>query len=291
MNRRLNGIDRGFSIGELSRRSGVAAPNIRHYEGIGILPEAPRGSGGQRVYGGDDLRRLMFVRNCRELGFPLDQVRALVRLSKSENRRCNEARDLAARQLDMVRHKIVELKVLETDLERQVAECDSTCLNGPAVDCCLFKNQAPGSSGCRPVPLVFPPVAGGGDRVNGACSKGEFQDASLTMGALGAYALLLLAACLETGGDALIRLGIHAHQSVARVGLFLAGAAVLFAYGFAVNAPAWDFGRLLGAYVSLFFVVAQVVNSAVFGVSPNLPVLVGGALIVVGGLIVTFWQT
>jgi drug/metabolite transporter superfamily protein YnfA len=111
------------------------------------------------------------------------------------------------------------------------------------------------------------------------------------MGALGAYALLLLAACLETGGDALIRLGMHAHQSIPRVGLFLAGTAVLFAYGFAVNAPPWDFGRLLGVYVSLFFVVAQVVNSAVFGVSPNMPVLVGGALIVGGGLIVTFWQT
>src|SRR5471030_2527218 len=103
MNRHLKRIDRGFPIGELSRRSGVAAPSIRYYEEIGILPEAPRGSGGQRVYGPDDLRRLMFVRNCRELGFPLDQVRALMRLSKSENRTCNEARDLAARQLAVVR--------------------------------------------------------------------------------------------------------------------------------------------------------------------------------------------
>ena len=110
------------------------------------------------------------------------------------------------------------------------------------------------------------------------------------MGALGAYGLLFLAACFEAGGDALVRLGLQSHHNVARVGLFLAGAAVLFAYGLVVNAPPWDFGRLLGAYVTLFFVVAQLINLAVFGVKPELPVLVGGALIVAGGLVITLWR-
>ena len=105
-----------------------------------------------------------------------------------------------------------------------------------------------------------------------------------------AYCLLLLAAVLEAGGDALVRLGLHAPGMAARAGLFAAGAVVLFAYGAAVNAPPWDFGRLLGVYVTLFFVVAQVINLAVFGVRPELPVLVGGALIVAGGLTITFWQ-
>ena len=110
------------------------------------------------------------------------------------------------------------------------------------------------------------------------------------MEALSVYGLLLLAACLEAGGDALIRIGLHGHQIVARVGLFLAGAAVLFAYGLVVNAPPWDFGRLLGVYISLFFVVAQVVNFSVFGVKPELPVLVGGACIVAGGLVIALWR-
>jgi len=72
--------------------------------------------------------------------------------------------------------------------------------------------------------------------------------------------------------------------------MFVIGAVVLFAYGVAVNAPPWDFGRLLGVYVTLFFLVAQVINLVVFGVRPDLPVLVGGALIVAGGLTITFWQ-
>jgi len=105
-----------------------------------------------------------------------------------------------------------------------------------------------------------------------------------------AYCLLLLAAVLEAGGDALVRLGLHAAGAGTRIGMFVIGAVVLFAYGVAVNAPPWDFGRLLGVYVTLFFLVAQVINLVVFGVRPDLPVLVGGALIVAGGLTITFWQ-
>jgi drug/metabolite transporter superfamily protein YnfA len=104
-----------------------------------------------------------------------------------------------------------------------------------------------------------------------------------------AYLVLLLAAALEAGGDALVRVGLHSQSLPARVGLFAAGAAVLFAYGWTVNAPPWDFGKLLGVYVTLFFVVAQVINMAFFGIRPDLPILVGGAFIVAGGLIITLW--
>ncbi len=103
-------------------------------------------------------------------------------------------------------------------------------------------------------------------------------------------ALLVVAAALEAGGDALARLGLHA-RSVAGRGLFLAlGAAVLFAYGVTVNLPPWDFGRLLGVYVALFFVVAQVINYFAFGMAPGAPIFVGGTLIVAGGMVMTFWR-
>jgi|SRR5581483_9881851 len=104
-----------------------------------------------------------------------------------------------------------------------------------------------------------------------------------------AYAILLLAASLEAGGDALVRLGLHG-QGGARIGFLAAGAVVLFFYGLSVNTPPWDFGRLLGVYVTLFFVVAQVINLVVFHVKPGAPILVGGALIVAGGLTMTLWR-
>jgi drug/metabolite transporter superfamily protein YnfA len=102
--------------------------------------------------------------------------------------------------------------------------------------------------------------------------------------------LLLASAVLEAGGDALVRRGLHAPSAGVR-GVYLAlGALVLFAYGVTVNTPSWDFGRLLGVYVTLFFIVAQVINWASFGVRPTVPILVGGALIVAGGLTITLWR-
>ncbi len=102
--------------------------------------------------------------------------------------------------------------------------------------------------------------------------------------------LLTLAAALESGGDALARTALHAHALPVRAGFFCAAALVLFIYGVTVNLPPWDFGRLLGVYVSLFFVVAQLINLFAFGVRPDLPIVAGGALIVAGGLLMTFWK-
>ena len=98
--------------------------------------------------------------------------------------------------------------------------------------------------------------------------------------------ILLLAALLEAGGDAIVRHGLHASSTCIRVAAFLAGAAVLFAYGYVVNRPPWDFGRLLGVYVVFFFLVAQAINWVVFGQPPTRGVWIGGALIVAGGVVV-----
>jgi small multidrug resistance family-3 protein len=110
------------------------------------------------------------------------------------------------------------------------------------------------------------------------------------MNQLIAYLLLSLAAALEAGGDALVRAGLQSSSLGPRAGFFIAGALVLFAYGFTVNAPPWDFGKLLGIYVTLFFLAAQIINSIFFNVRPDAPILVGGALIMGGGLLIAFWR-
>ncbi len=110
------------------------------------------------------------------------------------------------------------------------------------------------------------------------------------MNSLTILVILTLAATMEAGGDALVRTGLHGQGFAVRAGVFIAGAVVLFAYGVTVNTPAWDFGRLLGVYVALFFVVAQAINLFAFGIKPGLPILCGGALIVAGGLLITLWR-
>ena len=80
--------------------------------------------------------------------------------------------------------------------------------------------------------------------------------------------LLVLAAFLEVGGDALMRAGLHASGAI-RAAWLTAGAVVLAAYGILINIGPWDFGRVLGVYVARFFIVAQIFNWVGFGLAPS----------------------
>jgi drug/metabolite transporter superfamily protein YnfA len=102
--------------------------------------------------------------------------------------------------------------------------------------------------------------------------------------------ILFVAAGLEVGGDALVRKGLQSRGLVQQVEFILLGGLTLLGYGVLVNLPAWDFGKLLGIYVSLFFVVAQLVNYFGFGQLPSISIWVGGALILTGGMVITFWR-
>ena len=83
--------------------------------------------------------------------------------------------------------------------------------------------------------------------------------------------LLTLAACLEVGGDAIVRVGLKNYAGVLQVLMIALGGAVLLAYGIFVNVAPADFGRLLGVYVVLFFMVAQLANLLAFGIRPDAP--------------------
>jgi len=107
---------------------------------------------------------------------------------------------------------------------------------------------------------------------------------------LGAFVLLTLAASLEVSGDSFFQVSFYRSSGWGRVTAFALGALVLALYGAVVNVPRWDFGKLLGVYVALFFLVAQIVARLRFGQSPTLPVYTGGALIVTGGLLIAFWK-
>jgi small multidrug resistance family-3 protein len=102
--------------------------------------------------------------------------------------------------------------------------------------------------------------------------------------------LLLIATTLEAAGDAVVRMAIYDHVGPVRIGLFLAGAVLLLAYGTFLNLAPLDFGRVIGLYLATLFVVWQVINFFAFRALPTLPILIGGALVIAGGAIITFWR-
>jgi len=128
------------TIGVLAERTGVNVPTIRYYEEIGLIPPARRRPSGHRVYGAEARELLSFIRSCRDFGFSIEQVRALVSLTHSAERDCVEARDIAQQNLDEVRNKLTELRALERSLARFVTSCTTACAGGPAPKCTIFRD-------------------------------------------------------------------------------------------------------------------------------------------------------
>jgi len=103
----------------------------------------------------------------------------------------------------------------------------------------------------------------------------------------GALLLLTVAAFLEAYGDSCFQSGLYRTAGMGRAIALMGGVVSLAAYGLVVNAPRWEFGKLLGVYVVLFFLLAQVIARVRFGQAPTLPILIGGAFIVAGGVIIS----
>lgn len=116
--------DAAIAIGELSRLTGCNIETIRYYERIGILPKAAR-RGRYRSYAQGDTERLSFVRRARELGFTLEEIRALLGIATTGQVSCIEARDIAASHLANVRARLVDLRKMERVLAATVRACDT----------------------------------------------------------------------------------------------------------------------------------------------------------------------
>jgi Cu(I)-responsive transcriptional regulator len=128
-----------FTIGELGKATGTKVETIRYYERIGLLAKPERTSGNYRSYGKAELGRLSFIRRARDLGFPLDQVRALLSLSDDRTRDCATVDALARDHLAEVERKIADLTALRSELS---ALLDS-CKGGTVGDCRIIEALAP----------------------------------------------------------------------------------------------------------------------------------------------------
>lgn len=116
-----------FSIGELAARVGVTAETIRFYEREQIIPRAPRtGTGRYRRYTRADVTRLSFVKHARDLGFTLDDVRALIALDTSETfSQCEDVGTIARTHLERVHTKLEQLTLMQSRLTTLVNNCST----------------------------------------------------------------------------------------------------------------------------------------------------------------------
>ena len=133
-------------IGAAARMSGVNIETIRYYEREGIVPRATRTPSGRRLYAGEDISRLRFVKRCRDLGFSIPDIRTLLDLSAGSDAPCADVKALGERHLRGVRWKLDELGKLERALAELVNRCNAGRTDCPMLHRLLADSGAAGHS-------------------------------------------------------------------------------------------------------------------------------------------------
>ena len=112
-----------MNIGEAAKASGVSAKMIRHYEGVGLFPEAARTDSGYRQYTDKEVGTLRFIRQSRDLGFSIEQIRELLGLWQNRRRPSRQVKALAQAHIDELDEKLKELQAMKATLEHLVHRC------------------------------------------------------------------------------------------------------------------------------------------------------------------------
>ena len=127
------------SIGELAKRTGTKVETIRFYERCGLLPAPARTAGNYRAYDAGHLNRLSFIRRARDLGFSLDQVRALLTLADDRSQPCAAVDAIANEHRAEVERKIRDLQAMKAELDRIIDECGC----GTVAECRIIETLSP----------------------------------------------------------------------------------------------------------------------------------------------------
>ncbi len=128
-----------LTIGEMGKATNTKIETIRYYERIGLLPKPARTSSNYRNYGQAELGRLSFIRRSRDLGFSLDQVRALLGLSDDRSCDCAGIDRIANQHLVEVDRKIADLQALRRELKAVIDSCDG----GTVAECRIIEALGP----------------------------------------------------------------------------------------------------------------------------------------------------
>ncbi len=139
-----------LSIGKLGEKTSVNIETIRYYERIKLMPPPFRSDGGHRIYDETHTERLSFIRRCRDLGFPLEDIRSLLDMADKDEH-CSSMRPAVFTHLDVVKAKIAALVEMERSLTTILDDCKdcstpscsvSNALFGCAVRSCACSGRA-----------------------------------------------------------------------------------------------------------------------------------------------------
>ncbi len=110
-------------IGELAKRTAVNIETIRYYERRGLLAPPPRSRSGYRLYQGDAVGRIAFIKRAKALGFTLTEISELLELRVDPGSGCEDIEARAQSTMERIECKIEELEKMRAALERLATAC------------------------------------------------------------------------------------------------------------------------------------------------------------------------
>jgi len=132
----------GLLIGDVAKRTGVSAPTIRYYEGIGLLPSPARSGAGYRRYSDGTIEELLFIRKAQALGFSLDEIAEILQLSRSGTPPCSHVLSIAHQHLAAVDERIRQLRAFRRQLATDLAKWDKQRASVTCTGLCRFITDA-----------------------------------------------------------------------------------------------------------------------------------------------------
>jgi len=131
-----------ITIGKLSEKTGVNIETIRYYEKIGLMPKPYRSEGGNRLYDKDKVKRIAFIKRCRELGFPINTIRIFLNLVDEKSFTCIDIADISKHHLEDIKSKIRDLKKMESHMKDIIKQCNNDmtpyCASNDMTPYCAF---------------------------------------------------------------------------------------------------------------------------------------------------------
>jgi DNA-binding transcriptional MerR regulator len=148
----------GLLIGDVAERTGVTPPTIRYYESIGLLTPAARSQAGYRRYAVTTVDELLFIRKAQTLGFSLDEIGEILKLTRAGKTPCSHVLSLAQEHLAAVDERIRQLQKFRGRLAAELAKWD-----GKRTPTCggLCQIISDADADVRPVEFVSTPRARG----------------------------------------------------------------------------------------------------------------------------------
>jgi Cu(I)-responsive transcriptional regulator len=111
------------TIGKAANESGVSVKMIRHYESLGLLRGVPRTASNYRVYGENEVHTLRFIKRARSLGFPIEDIRALLSLWQDKKRSSAAVKKIAGAHMAALEQRIAEMQSMLATLRHLTHHC------------------------------------------------------------------------------------------------------------------------------------------------------------------------